>query len=89
MASNQVTIVVTLDFSQLEMLLAAYVAAQPDDDGEDMCLSYRSFAQIEADKFLAWLKARSTSAVSNSSTPSNSQESSDKAPSVKEFITRQ
>lgn len=59
MASNQMIIKVSFDFTQLETLFREYVAEKPADDGEVIVgQSYREVAREFSDDFLAWLKRR-------------------------------
>ena len=58
MVPNELTIVVKLDFLQLEKIIAEYVSEKPDDDGEEVYASYREQAKDQMEDFLAWLKRR-------------------------------
>lgn len=58
MAQKELTVIVNLDFSELEKLFDEYVFEKPDDDGGEVYGSYRSRARDQADDFLNWLKNR-------------------------------
>jgi hypothetical protein len=60
MAQKELTVMVKLDFSELERLFDEYISGKPDDDGGEVYGSYRSQARDQVDDFLAWLKRRRT-----------------------------
>jgi len=59
-AQKEITVIVKLDFSELENLFDEYVSEKPDDDGTEVYGSYRSQARDQVNDFLAWLKRRPT-----------------------------